>query len=82
MAQPVPHGQRVLSDRELATYLPENTTVGMQAFGFCPFHYGSTERDLIVEPEYGRFYCAVCGVTGWTESGLERWRQRRRDGIR
>lgn len=73
MAQ-TPTGEIVLSERELATCLATFNKSGMRMRGFCPYHEGSTSHDLVVEPEYGRFHCIVCGACGWTESGWKRWR--------
>lgn len=76
MAQ-TPTGETILTDRELRTCLPAHHT-GAHMRGYCPYHSGSTSHDLVIEPDFGRFHCIVCGACGWTEAG---WR-RRRNGSR
>lgn len=73
MAQ-TPAGETILSERELRTCLASAGHSGGQARGYCPYHQGSTGYDLIVELDFGRFHCIVCGACGWTESGWNRWR--------
>jgi len=68
-----PAGELILSDRDLATCFPLAEASSLPTRGFCPFHAGSTGQDLTVDVFYGRFSCIVCGKTGWTEDGWERW---------
>ena len=74
MAQ-TPTGETILTERELRTCLPAQSGGGGQLRGYCPYHSGSTGYDLVIEPDFGRFHCIVCGACGWTEAGWERWRQ-------
>ena len=71
-----PAGERILRERDIATCLGTSSMLGGPTRGFCPFHQGSTGQDLVIEPDYGRFHCIVCGAAGWTESGWQRWRER------
>jgi hypothetical protein len=67
-----PAGELILTEATLATCWP-NFCREKHTRGFCPYHQGSTGHDLMIDPVYGRFSCIVCGKTGWTEDGWNRW---------